>query len=282
MPEIVEVKKYADLIKKNTYNKILLDIKILNGRYIKHGPFAFYTEIIQLLPLTIINIDTKGKFMYITLQNGYSIGITLGLSGGWIFKPIKNSLDNLNKHLNIAFIFESGILFFYDKLSFGTVSIYVNTIILNKKLETIGTDIMCINTTFDTFKERIFNVKNNDKMIGNLLLNQKIISGVGNYLRADSLWLSKISPFRKIKDLSNNELYMLFYNIRLLTWTIYDYNLAIKLNIINILDKLPVDYNQHFLIYNKKYDCYNNVIIKAKLHEGSQIRYIYWVPQYQI
>jgi len=32
-------------------------------------------------------------------------------------------------------------------------------------------------------------------------MNQKIISGIGNYLCADFLWYSKISAFRKVKDL---------------------------------------------------------------------------------
>ena len=33
MPEIIEVKNYADFIKKRIKNKKLLKIKILNGRY---------------------------------------------------------------------------------------------------------------------------------------------------------------------------------------------------------------------------------------------------------
>jgi len=39
MPEINEVRKYADFIKKKIKNNSITNINILNGRYKKHGPF---------------------------------------------------------------------------------------------------------------------------------------------------------------------------------------------------------------------------------------------------
>ena len=42
MPEIVEVKKYVEFIKKYIINKKLIDINIINGRYKKHKKFELY------------------------------------------------------------------------------------------------------------------------------------------------------------------------------------------------------------------------------------------------
>jgi hypothetical protein len=36
MPEIIEIRKYADFIIKNLKNKYIINITILNGRYKKH------------------------------------------------------------------------------------------------------------------------------------------------------------------------------------------------------------------------------------------------------
>ena len=58
------------------------------------------------------------------------------------------------------------------------------------------------NTTLEVFCNQILKKSNLDKAIGNVIVNQKIISGLGNYLRADILWLSKINPFKKVKKLS--------------------------------------------------------------------------------
>ena len=93
MPEIIEIKNYTDFIKKNISNKNLLDIHIKSGRYKKHGPFKDYDKLIKLLPLKILDVNSKGKFMYITLENEIYLGITLGLSGGWFFQ--KNNSEKM-------------------------------------------------------------------------------------------------------------------------------------------------------------------------------------------
>ena len=309
MPEIIEIKKYTDFIKKNINNKNLLDIKITGGRYKKHDPFVNYDKFIKLLPLKILDVNSKGKFMYITLENEIYLGITLGLSGGWFFKKNNsdkmihglennkydndnNKYDNDNnivnkyiqtslKHLNVEFICSSGILYFYDQLSFGTITIFDNNIKINKKLLTLGIDIMNDDTTFKIFKEQIEKNKNLNKEIGNVIVDQKIISGIGNYLRADILWMSKISPFRKVKDICDNELKKIYNNMRLLIWSSYDYEGGIKLNIIKKTDKIPKDYNRIFFVYNQDKDIFDNIIEKDKLYEGSQVRYIYWVKKIQ-
>ena len=69
MPEIIEIKNYTDFIKKNINHKNLLDIHIKSGRYKKHGPFKDYDKLIKLLPLKVLDVNSKGKFMYITLEN---------------------------------------------------------------------------------------------------------------------------------------------------------------------------------------------------------------------
>ena len=300
MPEIIEIKNYTDFIKKNINHKNLLHIEIKNGRYKKHGPFLNYDKIKKLLPLKIIDVKSKGKFMYIELENENYFGITLGLSGGWFFKKhnsekmihgldssqydkdvVNRYIQSSLKHLNVEFIFNSGTLYFYDQLSFGSITIFDSLEKLNKKLATIGIDIVDQETTFNIFKEKIMATKNLNKEIGNVIVNQKVISGIGNYLRADLLWMSKISPFRKVKDITDPELKKIYNNARLLIWGAYDYDEGIKQNIIKKTDKLPEDYDREFFIYDQKTDIHDNPVLKEKLYEGSQIRYIYWVKEVQ-
>ena len=75
---------------------------------------------------------------------------------------------------------------------------------LEKKLKELGPDMFEKETTFEIFKKA---VKAKGKWnITKVLMDQKIISGVGNYMRADILYLSKISPFREISSLDNSDL----------------------------------------------------------------------------
>lgn len=305
MPEIVEVKMYTDFITNNIKNNKLLDINILKGRYKTHGPFEHYRKIINSLPLEIIEINTKGKFMYMKLKEDLYIGVSLGLMGGWFFRKKNKTLvsgvppeditklDHVNftdqvsdyierakNHLNLEFVFENGSLFYYDQLSFGSFIVY-NKIEIEKKLKKLGVDIMDVSTTLDLFIDKFKSKTNLKKQIGVVLLNQRVIAGIGNYLRADLLWLCRISPFREIKDITLDEFELLFKNIRLLTWSVYDYKRAIKLKILDKKDKLPVNYKDEFLVYYRNKDIYGNEIKKERLYEGNQIRYIYWVPKLQ-
>lgn len=63
-------------------------------------------------------------------------------------------------------------------------------------------------------------------------MDQKTISGIGNYLRADCLWLAKISPHRLVKSMDDNEIKELYHSIQKLIWSDYNYKYAIKNKII--------------------------------------------------
>jgi formamidopyrimidine-DNA glycosylase len=306
MPEVIEIIKYADFIKKHIKNKYIIKINILNGRYKKHGPFEMYDTITKKLPLKVIDVKTKGKFLYFVIEKGFYLFSTLGLQGGWTYKSNKSSKSNKpNKfefpnlinyinnnvmekyrlrsinHLNVEFVIKDGSLYFYDVLSFGTLKIINNKEELDKKLNSIGPDIMDHTTTCKIFLDKIKNSKNLDKYIGNVIVNQKVISGIGNYLRSDILWLCCISPFRKVKDLKNEEILKIYKNALLLVWGDYNYNKGIELKYIKKGDKLPNDYKRDFFVYMCNKDIYNNNVIKEELYEGSQKRFIHWVPELQ-
>ena len=300
MPEINEIRKYADFIKEHLKNKNIIDIKILNGRYKKHEPFAKYKTIKNELPLKLLDVKTKGKLLYMIFDKDYYILSTLGLSGGWCY--LKNGTDKFNfskiiddygitdyttspylktalNHLNVAFITKEGILYYYDVLSFGTLKV-VNEDELNKKLKKIGPDVMEEDTTLEVFKNQI--KKYLDKPIGIVLMDQKVISGIGNYLRADILYLSKINPFRKVSKLSDNDIKVIFNNSKILTWGDYDIKKGKVLKIIKKTTKLPKDYNRIFFIYSEDEDIHGNKVVKKELYEGSQKRFIYYVPAIQV
>ncbi len=301
MPEVIEVKGYTDFIKKHILKKRLRDLEIVKGRYKTHGAFEFYTKFKNHFPLKVLDVNSKGKYMYITFENDFYLGVTLGLMGGWFYKKSGSSrmihgldtdrfddqdrvasyINNAKNNINVILGFNDGTLYFYDQLSFGTMKIFTSKYDLDKKLSTIGIDMMDLETTFEMFYQKIDRHNNENKYIGNVLMNQKLISGIGNYLRSDILYMSKISPFRKVKNLTTNELITIFNNSRKLIWSSYDYEEALRLKIIKNSDILPVNYDRDFLVYMHHEDIYGNPVIKEKLYEGSQIRFIYWVKKIQ-
>ena len=113
-------------------------------------------------------------------------------------------------------------------------------------------------TDLKLFTERIRLKKNMDLQIGTVLMNQKVISGIGNYLRADILWMSKINPFRKVMDLSDKDIKTIYEKSKIAASDMYEHH-----------------------IYNKKYDINGHPVVKEVLFGGGTKRYIYWVPEIQ-
>jgi len=310
MPEINEIRNYSIFINDKLKNKEIIDIKILNGRYKHKGPFENYISIKKDLPIKLLDVKTKGKLLYMVLEDDYYILSTLGLSGGWCYlkagKDEKNKVNfdfsknmdyyqghvsdekmdtyikNSLNHLNVEFKTNKGSLFYYDTLSFGTLKVIKGIDELNKKLKTLGPDIMDIETNLEIFKNQIKKTKNLNKEIGVVLMDQKTISGIGNYLRSDILYISKINPFRIVNKLSDEEINTIFNNSKLLTWGEFDKKEAKRLKILNKNSKLPVDYNRLFFVYNQDTDIHGNKVVKKELYEGSQKRFIYYVPVIQI
>ncbi len=298
MPEVIEVRKYTDFIKKHLEGSVLLDINILKGRYKTHGPWAHYDRLKASLPAQLVDVDSKGKFMYMQLSVGLWIAVTLGLSGGWFYLPagakegtmlhgldvyerdvVSKYIQSASNNINVEFIFDKGTLYFYDQLSFGTISVLTSEEQLEAKLRSLGPDIMAPSTTFEEFAAGIKRQASKD--IGTAIVNQKYIAGIGNYLRADALWLSRISPFRKVKDLTDQELRALFYNSRLMIWGLYNRAEGIRLKIIAKTDKMPEDYDRPFFVYFQDEDIEGNPVKKEESYEGSQKRFIYWAPARQ-
>jgi len=298
MPEVIEVLKYADFLQSKLKGKTITEINVLNGRYKKHGDFENLDQLRAALPQKVKSIQTKGKFLYIQFENNMYLFSTLGLSGGWLYEKggkvqfghLLNYIakeDEIRyhqtalKHKNVEFKTADGNMYYYDVLSYGTLKVIIDAAHLQKKLASLGPDISHKETTLPIFKAQLEKAKG-EKLIGNVLMDQKYISGIGNYLRADVLWLSKISPFRKMRDLTAPEYKKLWLNTRLLVWASYNYKKGVKLGFIESdHPKIPEDYGREFCVYFQTTDPQGRAVKKEELYDGSQKRFIYWVPELQ-
>jgi len=194
MPEGVEVKLQIEKLKK-LKNQSIQSIKILSGRYSRHSPPKNLKNIQKQLPLTIISINHKGKFIYITLSNNWHILITLGMTGKLTIH--KTPL----KHDHILISTNKYNLYLNDLRNFGTIQFTNHHETLLKKLNQLGYDPLQEKISLPQFLAHIGKFKPNT-IISELLLNQKFISGIGNYLRSDILFCSKINPLTPIINLS--------------------------------------------------------------------------------
>lgn len=266
MPEGPEVKKIGEYLNNYFKNNKIYSINILKGRYTKKIPHG-YKEL--TFPLSISTVKTKGKFIYFLTNKNISIWNTLGMSGYW--STVKA------KHANISFETDKGTIYFVDQRNFGTFKFCYSDECLLKKIEEIGPDMLSKNINYQIFYERIKLKKNLKKKIAIVLIDQKVISGIGNYLRSEILWFSKISPHRFVCQLSDNEISTLYENARKLIWLYYSVSKSQKANVINKDDINFFNISEGFAVYMQEYDFNNRKVTREKFNNRS----VHWVNTVQ-
>merc|ERR1712137_450340 len=100
-------------------------------------------------------------------------------------------------------------LIFRDQRKFGKLE-YLTQEGLEEKSNDLGPDILNDDLSIEgfrkIFRKTISKKRASSSCISTLLLDQRVIPGIGNYMRADILYASKLSPYRLVSDLSDADL----------------------------------------------------------------------------
>lgn len=204
MPEGPECRHLTDILHQTIKHKDLESITILSGRYQRHGPpkgFDVIQDQLKQNPIKVIEIKVKGKFIYWKLERGLYLWNTLGMSGQWT--------TNKDKHCHVEFLFTDRSRFYFrDIRNFGTLRFETE---ITKKLSTLGHDIL----EHPLSNEEIVSLfrKRNTWCLPKFLMHQGYLSGVGNYLKCEALYASRLSPFRTIESLTDSEIITLYQEL---------------------------------------------------------------------
>lgn len=268
MPEGPEVRKITDQLDQEVSGKTLTDIIILSGRYENKEP-AGSKVFAAALPLEIAEVNCKGKFIYFKVKDSeWSIWSTLGMTGSWTKEP--------GKHVRIMFAFEDGSKVYYnDMRNFGTLHFVATKAELDKKLKSLGPDMLQEDLSSQEFRAIL--KKHGTKTLPQVLMNQKIISGVGNYLKAESLYLAKISPHRKCASLTPEEADTLNDIIKRTIRDSYEHGGSTFKTYID-LNGDTGNFSSRFTVYKRGADPLGNEVVSENTKDK---RTTWWVPSVQ-
>ncbi len=204
MPELPEVETIKRELKKNCLNKKIKKVFI----YTKKLKFKITKKIRIIEGQTIINIKRYSKYLLIKTSNNYIL-IHLGMSGN-IFLLKKKKKKNKHDHWDIQL--KNKIIRYNDIRKFGFIVLYKK-----KKIKNIISKLGPEPLKKEFNAKYLFKITSKKKIcIHNLIMNNKIISGIGNIYANESLFISKIIPYRKSNTLSYKEIKTLVKNIKLI------------------------------------------------------------------
>ena len=267
MPEGPEVRRVVDYLQVCN-GKFLQDIQILTGRYVRHGPFVGYYDLLKTIPLKVLTVSCQGKFIYFYFENDASLWCTLGMSGAW--------LNHQTKHSRVKLSFSGADVYFDDVRNFGTLKYVRDKELLTKKLKTLGHDPLANNIECTMLQKRL--VRKGAKTIAEVLMDQSVIAGIGNYLKAEILYAAKISPHRLCSSLSEKDIFKICKYTNNIMRTSYESGGA---TILTYKDENgdPGTFSRRFMVYNQKHDPLGNPVIRETTRDK---RTTHWVPNIQI
>lgn len=222
MPELPEVETIKRDLEDKVVNQKIKKIWIEKSFYKKLSPD--YGEFLSfLLKKKIRGINRRAKQLIFTIDDDLYLIIHLKMTGQLVFQgekgrlvsgghPIQNVEKLPNKFTRVIIAFEKGgKLYFNDVRKFGYLKL-VNKIELDEISEKLGLEPLKKSFTLEKFLAAL-KLKGNWK-VKQLLLDQQIISGLGNIYADEACFETKIKPFRRIKTLTRKEKLNLYENIK--------------------------------------------------------------------
>lgn len=273
MPEGPEVKLSADLIRPLSSSKKIARVEVGGkSRYAGNPPDGFndFQKTLSQADVRVDDISVRGKFMYWTFNTGWYMMSTFGMSGQWSATQ--------GKHPCFIFHFDDGTqMVFNDPRHFGTIKFTNNASDLSKKLDELGWDplSMPLDKNLPWVKQQL--AKTN-KGIAETLMNQGIFSGVGNYIRAEALYLSKLSPWRAANLLKADEVELLCKSIVSVMEESYQHQGA-TIHTYKTAYGEEGRYSTLFKVYGQKKDPDGRKIVKQLTPDK---RSIHWCPEVQV
>lgn len=310
MPEGPEVKRCGDVLRGILKDKVVVKASALSGKLQRLGVLGL-NEL--KLPLKINNVYTIGKVIFIQTLNDKMILSTLGMSGWWYPPASQLSPTDTNgvayyqgkmlrvgdvvkraeSYARFALETEDGSLALYtDPRNFGNLKVLPDVEGM-RVAQGLGVDFFNEPCAYGSAVMALKRKPN--KAIGEVLLDQSLIAGIGNIYRAEVLYAAGISPFRLVSDLSSHELDLLVKAVETVlkvsyhqegTMTYTTEFLAITLGRHpGLIDKLRslgrraggLSYIERMLCYGYKIDIFGYNVQTAKL--GG--RTIWYVPEVQ-
>lgn len=198
MPELPEVETVRKGLVRLVQGKTIASVTVRWPRIIELPEVELFQE--QLINQTIETIERRGKFLIFKLTH-YDLISHLRMEGKYEFSQ---EPQTPGKHTHVIFRFNDGSqLSYHDVRKFGRMALVPkNGSSSYKGIVQLGPEPIISEFKVEHFGQQL---KKSHKAIKPLLLDQKLVTGLGNIYVDEALWEAKIHPETPANLLSETE-----------------------------------------------------------------------------
>lgn len=210
MPELPEVEVVRLGVERGVVGRTIASVEVAHPRAIRRHPTGERDFIDQLLGRTVQAALRRGKYLWLPLDSGDALVGHLGMSGQLLVVPPEKPAE---KHLRVRFTFTDGgrELRFADQRTFGGLFVSAGGADLPDDIAHIARDPL--DPAFDDtdFHARL---RRRSTGIKRALLDQSLISGVGNIYSDEALWRARLHYARDTSGMRRPETERLLVAVR--------------------------------------------------------------------
>ncbi len=210
MPELPEVETVRRGLERTVVGRTVQSVEVRHDRAVRrHLPGAGDFQA-ALTGRTLLDARRRGKFLWLPLDSGDALVVHLGMSGQLV--ALAGDLPD-GPHLRVRLRFADGghELRFVDQRTFGGMQVDPGGALLPHPLEHIALD------PFDPdFDDKVFLAALRSRRTGlkRALLDQTLVSGIGNMYADEALWRAKLHYERPAASLSPAQAKKLLASVR--------------------------------------------------------------------
>ncbi len=190
MPELPEVEVVRAGLERHVSGATITLVDVLHDRPVRRHPGGASGFAAALTGRRIEGARRRGKYLWLPLDNGDALPGHLGMSGQLLVQPADAPPE---RHLRVRFALsgsaENRDLRFVDQRMFGGLSVSTGGAELPAEIAHIARDPLDPEFDDDLFVRR---ARRRSSGVKRLLLDQGLISGVGNIYADEALWRARI------------------------------------------------------------------------------------------
>ncbi|MEN9580737.1 MAG: bifunctional DNA-formamidopyrimidine glycosylase/DNA-(apurinic or apyrimidinic site) lyase [Pseudomonadota bacterium] len=209
MPELPEVEITRRLLTPDLVGRRICALRTTRPSYFFLTPPA--TLVKKVTGRTVVSLNRIGKYLLAKLDDDSQLLLHLGMTGQLFTEGAQNARLGAypDQHTHVTFEFqEGGRVFFRDVRKFGKVR-WLEPGATDPRIEKLGPD--ALGTTGDHLYAAALRRK---APVKTLLLDQKVVAGVGNIYADEALFLAKLRPAKRSHKLTQANCELLALQIR--------------------------------------------------------------------
>jgi formamidopyrimidine-DNA glycosylase len=210
VPELPEVETVRQGLAKWVAGRTIAAVEIRHPRAIRRHLAGDVHFAAVLAGRTILDVSRRGKYLWLPLDSGDAIIAHLGMSGQMLLRPA-GAEDELHLRVRFRFGDDGPELRFVDQRTFGGLSVSEGGADLPDEIAHIARDPM--DPLFDD-EAFVANTRKKHTEVKRALLDQTLISGVGNIYADEALWRARLHGARPTDALTKPALRRLLGYVR--------------------------------------------------------------------